>query len=354
MSQPTPADLLSRVQALSTDTSEESLAELQQLAAHTDKQVVKAAKRSLFLLQQRGIKLPEMKPTPRTVPTEALSTKARPDRAWLSSVSANGRQMLLLVYNSELGGAMESYQYRWSDSEGLIEVKPFRIKESELVEFVEHVNNDPRDVLALAPVEAALARLSQVEKEQNDKKLRFPQGFRDSIKRIGGLPTAPGEPLIRQLLDVEAVRNDATIGSDATPLFECHAIVGWGLSAESLSPCFAQLKEISESTLELSEAQKNERIERVFADSADGLLQNWMGLFQRRLEETALAFHFVGKDDWAKFALKHALLKPEDGKASEWPFAVAFIKHSVSMIVAYSRHMAQQQAEAEAEGTSAT
>ncbi len=275
-----------------------------------DKLRRKALKKTLHLLQTRGIAVP-----PDLLPREEVRLGApRPGTAMavVSPVFGNGDSYLILEGAPEvLGGNF--LVSRLTETEGLKECVLLTLKRQQQDEFWGRFREQGLDEWFDLPPAYAVRLLDEAYRSHpdNDAGYRF-AGLREKIVGHWGRPESAPAP-VEALPPVPAserprlLEHSRRLAMD--PLFR-----SWIPGVEEIGPWLEKLAEVRKSPLVLSEPQKQVRLDAVLDEATRALYPpDTRGNWGRRLKAMAYYLHLKGREEDSRAALATAedLAAPE-------------------------------------------
>ena len=296
------------------------------------KPLAKAARRALHRLRSQGISAEEVVPP---APGGAgLIGGRRILKAMMTPVDPKGGQFFALYVSAPLSGP-EFVQVLASDVEGIKETAIAPIRKRELAEHLEEMRKVGMTLVDV-PAEYVLFRVRRFEaiNEISGTPLPFKYHLCRDLFHMPGPDYE--QPLIYGEVDAEAIRSDPSLPKRAEELFEAGEFEGWFLPMEQIKPFALRVVEARESPLVLSEAAKDERIERALREAADELFTPEVRAgYKRRLEENAYVLLHTDRAELARIALACAMELTPDGLPSHRiPFVQAVVTRSTAFFIA--------------------
>ena len=307
--------------------SDESIRLLQRLdQSGSDKLVRKEAKRALYRLQQRGLRIPEV-PAPAPLPIAPATLEG-----YVSHVDGQGDQLVWLVKPRPAGIAHLFAVI--NDPAGLREIE---------------LNLITRKGLRLLREElAAKHELRLVEADWTYCDFLMHRAF--GWARMRGTPMTgdypalraqvvkppPAQdlpPLVLSRVDAEAIKRDPVVLARSAELLEEKEFRTWFFGPEQLKPYLEELASIRESPLVLNRPQQEERFravaERAVAELFGG---EWGAVYARRLYEMAYFLSVTGRTPRAQEAVAVALALAESGHGGrDIPFCEHLARTSLGL-----------------------
>ena len=289
------------------------------------KAVVKSARRALHRLRSQGIVIPEVAPPPAEM---GLIGGRRILRSLLSSVDGSGTQLLTVLFSAPMTGT-EGVDLLVSDLRGVYDMHVIRLAKREYDEGI--IKMQEEFTIIDAPVDYVLFRAREYEEINRRQGLPIPSDYH--IYRQ--LFYMPGREYDRPIIYEELDEADRSLANRAKEVFETRDFRTW-LIEDEIQPFVSQIIEAEESPIVLSDAAKEERVERVIRNAAETIFTPEVrARYQRRLEENAYVLLHTDQADLAKVALACAIeLVPDGPPSPQVTFVQEIIKYSVSVSIA--------------------
>ena len=162
--------------------------------------------------------------------------------------------------------------------------------------------------------------------------MELPSGYEVILKQLDFWAEKPSAPHIYNLLAEKEIGEDILLLRSSDGLLEVEPFLSWRLPEELVSPFAAQIREMGESRLVISQSSQLERVEQIYREAATELFTSERREHYRRLlEEAALLLYLEGREQEAKRAFAVALdLKKEVGLFTENNFILGLVKRSIS------------------------
>ena len=295
------------------------------------KAIVKSARRALHRLRSQGIEIPEVVPPPAEM---GLVGGRRILRSLLSSVDGSGTQYLSILISAPMTG-LEGIDLVGSDLQGILDMAAVRIVKREYDEHVTEMREEAS--VTDAPADYVLFRVRECEEINRRENRPLPSDYH--IYRE--LFHTPGREYDRPIVYEEMNEADRSLANRAKELFETKDFRTWFIKDE-IEPFVSQIIEAEESPIVLSDAAKQERIERIIRTAAETIFTPEVrARYKRRLEENAYVLLHTEQaglprsiGDLAKVALACAAeLSPDGPPSPQVTFVQEIIKYSVALSV---------------------
>ena len=296
------------------------------------KAIVKSARRALHRLRSQGIRIPEVIPPPAEM---GLIGGRRILRSLLSPVDGSGTQLLTVLFSAPMTGT-EGVDLLTSDVKGIYDMHVTRRAKRHYDEGIIEMRKE--FTIVDAPVDYVLFRAREYEQINRRASLPLPSDYH--IYRE--LFHMPGREYDRPIVYEEIDQPDPSLAKCAKELFETRDFRNWFIEGQ-IEPYVAQIIEAEESPIVLSDAAKEERMERILRNAAETIFTPEVrALYKRRVEENAYVLLHTDQaslprpvGDLAKVALACALdLSPDGPPSPQVTFVQEIIKYSVAVSVA--------------------
>jgi len=308
----------------------EAAALLSRMERTADKDLKREIRRSLFRLEQRGIRASR----PSGAETAAGVLTREKDRGYFSAVDARGDQVVWYV-REEGSGDYFVLSGVVNDGKGLLEADAGRVARPAFRELLEETRR--RFSLRLLPGDAAWSDLVLSEAYRNSGSRRAPGVAHFPTFRMEILHRAPDRipcPVLAAL-GVDGIRADPDLLSGSDRLLTEPELALWLLDPEWLAPHLPAFREAVESPLVLNRYQKQERIDQAILSAGRSIFGGEVReTYARRMESMAYYFLLDHRETAARRALAVSLaIRAEDeGGASLLPFAAALTRASLGAV----------------------
>ena len=287
------------------------------------KSVVKAARRALYLLSQRGINAPGG--------GSAVPAAARPEaedslRCWTSAYDGAGNRLFLFILSAAEGGDATVAQVLANDELGVRDLTLERKRLREVLPLLERLEQRIDDGLVVAEIEPDYGRhLLERFRAINFRRVKTtPAGFVDLLPRIGAPRAEHTESPVYAHLQLGPVPGDEP-PPDPDALFQMPWFEPWFFAVEDIQPWLDQwISAAAGSTKDGAEEAQSYQRAIIAREAANALLSGSLrDLYVARLEESADVLRRRGRIAEAGQALYHAQMLKSDTPAGEVPFAAA-------------------------------
>ena len=324
------------VEAMATVRLPEAAAALQRLAATvTDKDLRKAAKRSLFRLHAAGVAAPAApSEVQRPAKLEVLVSK-------ITNPEASGSRFLILATEAPLGAA-DIVSLILSDEEGLIGGGGARVSRGELARRTELAFHETE---GLHLVDAPADYLRQIIQEAHERNRATGKRGPKEYYRWAGVIGAPRrryerEPVYDEI-DPAIVRWNPQLLDESAALFHLPEFGFWLMPPEATLEAARNASRTRDTRLFLpGEPERREEL-RVVERLAESFFTEAQRLkYKARLEQTAYVLLKMGHVLAARWAVAAALAMDPTSRVpiARQPFAVEMAIHTIEFMQAESEH----------------
>jgi len=304
---------------------------LEMMGETREKKVIKAIKRSLYKLRQKGARWEEK--TTDTKPAFAPPKPAEPE-GYLSAIDSSGSRILILARSVPMRGLMVVFGIV-SDREGIQQFTVSRFNKKDFREFLKGFSSSADFPAIEAPGPYCLHLLKEAEVLSKSLSKALPQGYREVERGFSDVTWDEPAPLIYQFIREDEVKDLPHLLKDSARLHEIMPFSTWHLEEQEVGKYAAQITEAEQSRIVLRSDQKEARIDAIYRDALGEVFPDETRLlWKRRLEETAYVLLKTGKDDEAKAALSAAVnLKNPLSSIEPNPFIWDLLLKSIEILL---------------------
>jgi hypothetical protein len=219
-----------------------------------------------------------------------------------------------------------------NDLEGVVEYAAERMSRAAVTERLQKYEVALSDGLAFAEIDSDYGRwlLEQARAIHQQQRRPTPRGFLDWAERIGPPRRLYARPVVYAHLEPETIRGDLALSRSPLAFFAQIWFEPWFFAVEEVLPWLRQLQAQEQSVLEVPEAVKAERRERVFIEALKTLMTPELRRhYIFRLEESAEILRRRGEETAAKQALYQALELAEEKPIEKSEFARALLERTI-------------------------
>lgn len=312
-----------RLGALASDESAALLQRLEEESA--DKRVRKEAKRALYRLEQRGVRVPEAL-TP-AAPSPAIAPSLE---GYLSAVDGRGDQLVWLL-KAQPGGVAHMFAVI-NDPEGLREAALNPITRKALKSLRQSL--EQRHELRLVEVDWRYAdflmhRAFEWARERGTRMTGDYPALRLQLTRHPAAGSMP--PLALARLGAAALADEVGLLAQSGGVLEEPELRTWFRTGDELKPFIEELASVKDSPLVLNQLQQQERFEEVIVRTIDTVFGGAVRpSWARRLYEMANYFALTRRLDRAAQAVAVARALEGSGAPRDIPFCAHLVRASLA------------------------
>ncbi len=311
-----------RLGSLAEQDSVVTLRRLERETAH--KQVRKEAKRALYRLLQRGVRVPE---PPSSAPVRFVSA---PIEGYVSPIDGRGDQLVWLVKPQPVG--VEYLFAVINDPEGLREVALSPISRKALKAIWSELasKHDVRLVeIDWRYADFLIHRAFGWARERGTRMSGDYPALRAQLTREAAVADLP--PAVMSQIDAAAIGSDQSLLASTAGLLEEKEFRTWFLHGEQLESYLRELESIKDSPLVLNRLQQEERFEAVISRAVGEVFtspmrESWV----RRLYEMAYFFSATARRERALETASVAQALTAARSAREIPFCEQLVRASLA------------------------
>ena len=306
----------------------------QMKASYQNKPLLKAIRRSLYRLKQRGIPIedtgvgerstPVIRPLPSNVP-----------QGFASAIDYAGNRLIILAI-PRIPRGLNTHEAIVSDTEGLLNFRRDGMTRKAFHVFLENVRK--RVELPIVEIPPAYGRFLMEEAYALTEKREKtpPQEFLMAKREISDIENGIQGPLVYGLLDADEIKGNDRFLAESKTLLARGDILNWVLEPEEVEPYVTAVREAEESKIALNPTQKEEWLQGIYQRALRELFpKDRRLLYKRRLEEMAYVLFKLDRTDEARQCLAAALdLEKEVSSLRPNPFLHQLVVSSIYRLMA--------------------
>ena len=274
------------------------------LAKTEDKAVVKAVKRSLYKLRQRGVIWEESTPRDKPILRPVEHGQAQ---GYLGAIDSTGSRILLAAKPQPLRGLLTVFSIV-NDLEGIREFTVREFSKKGLTEFVKGTLSSVDFPLVSAPGAYCIRLLKEASSFTAEASKPLPPGYHDAEDEFRNIPWDGPYPIIYQFINEAEVKDQVYLLKESVKLHEIMPFSTWFIPSEQVQEYASSIKDAEDSRIVLRPDQKDERINSIYLKALHDIFPEHKRLvWKRRLEEMAYVLLQTGRDNEARLALSAAL-----------------------------------------------
>ncbi len=303
-------------------------------ASCRSKALLKAIRRSLYRLKQRGISFDDTRGRERGVPVLRPLQGIQP-KGFMSGIDYLGNRIIILTLPRVPRGLLTLYALV-SDIEGIVNFQRNEMTRKGFHTFLGDLKE--RGEFPIVDIPPAYGRFLLEEASALTEKMgkSLPQDFLAAKREISDIGDGIDGPLIYQFLDEDEIRGNDRFLVDSKKLLEMDGTITWLLEPEDVGPYVEAVRGAEESKIALSPTQKEEWLQGIYQRALGELFPAERRLlYKRRLEEMAYILFKLDRTDEARCCLAAALdLEREISSFHPNPFLLQLVITSIYSVMA--------------------
>jgi hypothetical protein len=311
-------------------------------ASCRSKASLRAIRKSLYRLRQRGISVEETEKRERDIPG-IRRRETSPPEGFVSAIDYVGNRLVILAV-PRIPRGLYILQAVVSDVEGLVDFQRDEMMRKAFGAFLGDLRQRAR--LPVVEIPAAYGRFLLEEAcalaEKRGK--TPPQDYAVAKRAISEIGGEVDGPLIYQFLDQDEIKGNDRLLADSKDLLTAEVFVNWLLEPKEVEPYVRAVKEAEESKIAVNPAQKEAWLQGIYQRALGELFPAERRLrYKRRLEETAYVLVKLDRSDEARRCLAAALdLEKEIGPLRPNPFLLQLVITSIYRVMAERHEKAEK------------
>jgi len=303
-------------------------------ASCRSKPLLKAIKKSLYRLKQRGISIEDTEERESTAPVIRPLPGGQP-KGFLSGIDYLGNRLIILTVPGIPRG-LHTFEALVSDIEGLVNFRRNQMTRKAFNAFLGNLREKVKFPIVEIPPAYGRFLLEEAYSLTEKMEKTPPQDFLMAKKEISDIENGITGPLIYQFLDRDEIKGNDRFLADSKNLLAMEGVINWILEPEDVEPYARAVKEAEESRIALNPAQKEEWLQGIYQRALGELFpRERRFLYKRRLEEMAYILLKLDRNDEAKRCLGAALdLEREISPLRPNPFLLQLVITSIYRIMA--------------------
>lgn len=274
------------------------------MAALQDKGAIKAIKRTLYRLRQKGVQW-EKQPSLEQSVLRPLQHSA--PQGYVGAMDSMGSRILVIARPRPQGG-VRVYFSIVSDLEGIKRLEVSDVSKKGVKEFIANSLSSEEFPVVETPggycvrlLQEAAARTQKLGRPQ-------PRGYGDVERGLRDVTWDGPVPLIYHHILEEEVRDKPQFLKESGTLHRITPFSSWFLNPEDLVQYADAIREAEKSHLVLTPQQKDARLRSIYQDALERLFpEEQRLLWKRRLEEAAYILWKTGNEREARLTVSAAL-----------------------------------------------
>jgi hypothetical protein len=285
-------------------TSQTALLLEEMAAMLQDKRVLKAIKKALYRLRQRGVEW-EKKASPEK-PILRLSQPGAP-QGYVGAMDSQGSRVVIIARPRAHGGARVYFSIV-SDLDGIQRLEIYDMTKKGLKEFVEESLVSVEFPVVEAPGGYCAQVLTEAAEFSKSHGKPLPLRYEDAEKGLNDVRWDGPVPLIYRHIQEEAAKDNSRLLKESAALHRIAPFSSWFLNPEAVRKYAEAIKEAEASHIVLTPQQKDARLNSLYKEALHELFPEAQRLlWKRRLEEMAYILWKMGKKREAGMAVSAAV-----------------------------------------------
>jgi hypothetical protein len=316
---------------------------MQMKASCRSKAVLKAIKKSLYRLKQRGISIEDTGEKERGAPAIRPLPISQP-KGFVSGIDYLGNRLIVLGIPRVPRG-LHALQALASDIEGLLDFQRDEMTRKAFDTFLGDLRERIRLPIVEIPPAYGRFLLEEAYTLTEKKGKTPPQDYLMARREISDIGNGVHGPLIYQFLDQDEIRGNDRILADSKNLLTMEGIINWLLEPEEVEPYAREVNDAEQSKIAVNPAQKEQWLQGIYQRALGELFPAERRLlYKRRLEETAYVLLKLDRSDEAERCLAAALhLEKEISSFRPNPFLLQVVITSIYRVMAEKYEKAEKE-----------
>ena len=269
-----------------------------------DKEALKAIKRALYRLRQKGVtwekRISSEKPILRPAQPSA-------SQGYVGAMDSSGSRVIIIARPLHRGGARVYFSIV-SDLEGIQRLEITDLSKKDLKEFVNKSLASAEFPVVEAPSGYSALLLREAGEHSRKDGKSLPQRYEAAEKGLSDVQWDGPVPLIYQHIKEEAVKDKPRLLKESGGLHRIAPFSTWFLPTEAVRKYAEAIKEAEASHLVLTPQQKDARLNSLYKEALEELFPEAQRLlWKRRLEEMAYILWKMGREREASMAVSAAV-----------------------------------------------
>jgi hypothetical protein len=307
-----------------------------------DKWALKAIKRALYRLRQKGVAWGK-----RTAPEKPILRPAQTEapEGYVGAMDSSGSRVIVIVRPLHRGGTRVYFSIV-NDLEGLQRLEISDLTKKGLKEFVNKSLASTEFPIVEAPGGYCALLLREAAGHSRKDGASLPQRYEAVEKGLSDVQWDEPVPLIYQYIKEEAVKDKPRLLKETGGLHRIAPFSSWFLPTEAVRKYAELIKEAETSHLVLTPQQKEARLLSLYREALEELFPEAQRLlWKRRLEEMAYILWKLGKKREAGMAVSAAVdLKTPFGSIEPNPFILNLLLKSLYVLMESERGTREKEA----------
>jgi hypothetical protein len=306
-----------------------------------DKGGIKAIKRALYRLRQKGVVWEKSIP-----PEKPILRPAQPGapQGYVGAMDSKGSRVIIIASPLHRSGARVYFSIV-SDLEGIQRLEITDLTKKDLKDLVNTSLASSEFPVVDAPGGYCVQLLREAAEHSRKYGKSLPKGYESVEKGLRDIQWDGPVPLIYQHIQEEAVKDKPRLLKESGGLHRIAPFSSWSLPFEEVRKYAEAIKEAEASLLVLTPQQKDARLLSLYRAALDELFpEEQRLLWKRRLEEMAYILWKLGKKREADMAMSAAVdLKTPFSPIEPNPFVWNLLLKSLYALLEKGREAQERQ-----------
>ncbi len=265
-----------------------------------EKGTIKAIKRTLYRLRQKGV---QWKERPSQEKPVLRPPKPGEPQGYLGAMDSTGSRIVVIARPRPLGG-VRGYFSILNDLEGIQRLELSDFTKKGFKKFIESSLCSAEFPVVEAPGGYCVYLLKEASELSQNLGNPLPQGFKDADRGLQDVKWDGPVPLIYLYIKEEEVKDRVRLLKESGNLHRIPPFSFWFLDPVEVRKYADAITEAEESRIVLTPQQKDARLSSIYMQALQELFPEKQRLrWKRRLEEMAYILWKLGKEEEAKKAL---------------------------------------------------
>jgi len=307
------------------------------------KPLLKAIKKSLYRLKQKGLSIEDRDERERSTPVIRPLPSGQP-QGFMSGIDYLGNRLIILAL-PRIPRGLQTLEALVSDIEGLLNFHRDEMTKKAFHTFLRNLREKVKFPIVEIPPAYARFLLEEAYSLTEKMEKTPPQDFLMAKREISDIENGINGPLIYQFLDQDEIKGNDRFLADSKSLLATGDIINWVLEPEDVEPYVRAVREAEESRIALNPTQKEEWLQGIYLRALGELFPGERRLlYKRRLEEMAYILFKLDRSDEAKRCLAAALdLEKEISSLHPNPFLLQLVITSIYRVMAERERKAEKE-----------
>jgi hypothetical protein len=297
-----------------------------------DKELSKSIKKTLYRLKQKGIDVSSPEPVTSTK-TKKKKVSLPSPTAYVTTMDPLGERLILAI-KPKTNQELSIFQFLTSDQKGIKDLIASFTTPKDFKSYLTKIGNSKDVTMVEIDLPYCHFLIKEASQRNHTSGNRLPDTHFLWKKFFGTHDANLDKAAIYTILNAEEIRAKEILLQQSAHLIEKCAYAFWLLEWRFLVGSYKELHEAEQSTIVMSEYQKDSRINEIVKKTAQSFFdEKNRSLFRRRLEEIAYILWKTGKVEESQSAFAAALaFAPEGVPTEHHPFAIKTVEENFKFL----------------------